>query len=180
MWSLVHPLLLMCFRNFIPSPSKLFASSGHCLAEPCLRHMDEHESMKSSLHVALCVDLKLQRFWYLAVDWTERETWSGLFVGHVASLVIGAFSKASLSGKIDELSILLCLLLLASFLGLLVAALAAGRMSSVMEAPARSRIWRIGLHISSRIIFPCLVYVRISWWRRIWSGFFSSSGTTFR
>ena len=107
--------------------------------------MDENKSITSSLHVALCVDLKLQKFWYLAVDWTQRETWSGLFVGLVVSLVIGAFSKASLSAQIDKLSILLCLPLLASFLGILVTALAAGRMSSLMKPPARSRIWRVGL-----------------------------------
>ena len=48
----------------------------------------------------------------------QRETWSEVFVGLVVSLVISAFSKASLSAQNDELSILLCLPLLASFLNL--------------------------------------------------------------
>ena len=60
--------------------------------------------------------------------------------------MIGAFSKASLSDRIDELSILLCLPPLSNVPGLLVAALAAGRMSSVMKAPVHSQIWRVGLH----------------------------------
>ena len=66
-------------------------------------------------------------------------------VGLAVSLVIGAFSNAPKSAQIDELSILLCLLLPANFLGPLVLALAAGRMSSSMDALARSRIWRVGL-----------------------------------
>ena len=62
----------------------------------------------------------------------ERETWSEVFVGLVVSLVIGAFPKAPISAQNDKLSILLCPPLLASFLNLLVTALAAGRMSSLM------------------------------------------------
>ena len=66
-------------------------------------------------------------------------------VGLVVFLVIGASSKTPISAQIDELSILLCFHLPASSLGPLVLALAADRMSSLMEALARFRIWRVGL-----------------------------------
>ena len=58
-------------------------------------------------------------------------------VGLVVSLVDGASSKAPISTQIDELSILLCLHLHASWLGLLGLALEADMMLSSMEALAR-------------------------------------------
>ena len=71
MWCFVQPLLLMYFLNFRPSESKILASSGHDLTGPYLRHILASMSYNSSLSIPLFADLKLQRFWYLAVDWAD-------------------------------------------------------------------------------------------------------------
>ena len=73
MWSLVKPLLLMCFQNFSPSLSNILASTGQSLAVPYFSHIRVNMCMWGC-----CGDLKLQMCWYLAVAVTDIDLEGGL------------------------------------------------------------------------------------------------------